>query len=76
MTDGALSWLLVPQLILTDDQIILLDILTPSRNSVLSSPRTGCILEAMTIWFMCQLSPTIDGVKMFKIYEALLFFSF
>ena len=27
----------------------LLDLVTPSRNSVLSSPRTGCIMEAMTI---------------------------
>ena len=27
----------------------LLDLVTPSRNSVLSSPRTGFILEAMTI---------------------------
>ena len=50
---------LVPQLILTEDQIILLDLVTPSRNSVLSSTRTGCILEAMTIFFLCQMSFTI-----------------
>ena len=57
---------LVPELILTEDQIILLDLVTPSRNSVLSSPRTGCILEAMAICFLCPLSFTIDSVKMFK----------
>ena len=42
------DWLLVPQLILTEDQIILLDLVTPSRNSVLCSPRTRCILK-----FLC-----------------------
>ena len=52
--------------ILTEDEIILLDLVTPSRNIVLSSPRTGCILAAMTIRFLCQLSFTIDSVKMFK----------
>ena len=45
MADGVSPRLLVPQLILTEDQIILLDLVTSSRNSVLSSPRTGCILQ-------------------------------
>ena len=62
----ALPRLVVPQLILTENQIILLDLLTPSRNSVLSSPRTGCILEAMTKRFLCQFNFTTDGVKLFK----------
>ena len=64
MAGGAFPRLLVPQLILTEDQSILLDLVTPSRNIVLSSPR--CVLETMTIWFLCQLSFTIDSVKMFK----------
>ena len=75
MAGSALRRLLVPQMILTEDQIILLDLVTPSRNGVLSSPRTGYILEAMTISFLFPLSSTIDSVKMFKINEALLFFS-
>ena len=66
MAGGVSPRLLVPQLILTEDQIILLDLVTPSRNSVLISSRTVCILEAMTIWFLCVLSFTIDSVKMFK----------
>ena len=67
MAGGAVSQLLVPRLILTEDQIILLDLVTPSRNSVLSSSRTGCILaQAMTIRFLCQLSFAIDSVKVFK----------
>ena len=49
MAGGALPRLLVTQMILTEAQIILLDLVTSSRNRVLSSPRTGCILEAMTI---------------------------
>ena len=49
MAGGAHPRLLVPQLILTKARIMLLDLVTPSRNSVLSSPITGCILEAMTI---------------------------
>ena len=54
------------QIDLTEDQIILLDLVTPSTNSDLSSPRTWWILEAMTIWSLCQLSFTIDSVKMLK----------
>ena len=57
---------IVPQLILTENQNILLDLVTPSRNSVLSFPRAGCILDSMTISFLCQLSFTIHSVKMFK----------
>ena len=54
------------QIDLTEDQIILSDLVTPSTNSDLSSPRTWWILEAMTIWSLCQLSFTIDSVKMLK----------
>ena len=69
MAGAALPRSLVPQLILTEDQIILLDLVTPSRNIVLSSPRTGRhtgSYDHMISVLLCQLSFTIDSVKMFK----------
>ena len=65
MAGAALPRLLVPQLILTEDQIILLDLVTQEILSWVRQELDG-ILEAMTIWFLCQLSFTIDSVKMLK----------
>ena len=60
--------LLMPQLILKEDQITLLDLVTPSTNSVLNSPRTWWILEAGAHQMELP-SPLISWVNPFPSYK-------